>query len=157
MIKENMKKKGISPVIATVLLIAMVVVLAGVVFAWFQNIYDEEITKFGGKNVKLVCDDVKFEVDYIDGKLIIKNNGDVPIYRIKAKFEGEGKHDSTVLGPGENWPNTGLAKGGIYSGEVNVENVDTIILIPILLGITSEGEQTHPCDERYGEPVDIKK
>ncbi len=80
-----MKKRGISPVIATVLLIAMVVVIGLIVFLWFRGMIEEEGTKFG-KNVKLVCDDVNFEASYSGGVLSILNIGNTPIYKMKIKI-----------------------------------------------------------------------
>jgi len=45
------KKKGVSPVIATVLLIAMVVVIALIIFLWFRGLTKEAITKFDVRNL----------------------------------------------------------------------------------------------------------
>ena len=40
-LKEKLNKKGVSPVIATVLLVAMVIVLALIVFLWFRSLSKE--------------------------------------------------------------------------------------------------------------------
>jgi flagellin-like protein len=47
MAKNNKNKMGVSPVIATVLLVAMTVVIALIVFLWFRQIGKEVVTKFG--------------------------------------------------------------------------------------------------------------
>ena len=84
--------------IATVLLIAMIVVIGLIVFVWFRNIIQEEGTKFG-KNVNLVCGDVEFDTDYdsYSGTLSIANNGNVPIFGIKIKISGDGSHKTKDL------------------------------------------------------------
>ena len=150
-----MKKRGISPVIATVLLIAMVVVLAGVVFAWFQSISEEAITKFDGTNVKIVCENVKFDMEYNNGNLIIKNTGTVPIYQMRIKTEGDGVHDSIILNEDHNWPESGIMTGGIYSGNVDIGGANKISFFPILLGTTKEGEKTHVCEDRFKQDLVI--
>ena len=59
-----MNKKGVSPVIATVLLIGIVIALGLVVFFWFRSFTQEAVTKFGGENIQLVCNNVQFEGSY---------------------------------------------------------------------------------------------
>lgn len=58
-----MKKKGVSPVIATVLLIGIVIALSLIVFIWMSTFIGETITKFDGENVELVCDKVEIDAD----------------------------------------------------------------------------------------------
>ena len=67
------KKRGVSPTIATILLIALVIVAAIIVFVWFKSMSKEAVTKFGDKNIELVCEDVEFEASYIGGILSISN------------------------------------------------------------------------------------
>jgi len=143
-----MKKRGISPVIATVLLIAMVVVIGLIVFLWFRGMIKEEGTKFG-KNVKLVCDDVNFEASYSEGSLSIVNTANVAIYRMKLKIFKEGSYETKDI---SNWPDLGLGKGGAFSGDISSEvtGANKIILIPVLMGSSSEGKKTYICEEQYG-------
>jgi flagellin-like protein len=142
------QKRGLSPVVATVLLIAVVIVIGLIVFLWFRGITEEAITKFDGTNVKLVCDDVFFEASYSGETVFIKNTGNVPIFKIKAQISTEGTHSTEFIGKDGNWPELGLNQGGVYSGSITPGN--SIILIPVLLGRTNEGERTYTCDERHG-------
>jgi len=80
--KVTKNNNGLSPVIATVLLIAMVVVIALLVFLWMRSLAQESITKFEGENINLVCQNVKFEADYSGGVLTIRNTGTVPIFEM---------------------------------------------------------------------------
>ena len=71
LLRENFGRKGVSPVIATVLLVAMVVVLALIVFFWFKGLTKEAVTKFGGTNIEIVCNDVSFSSEYSNGVLTV--------------------------------------------------------------------------------------
>ena len=151
------KNKGISPVIATVLLIAMVVVIGLIVFLWFRGMVQEEGTKFG-KNVKLVCGDINFEVSYSGGILSIVNTG-TPIYKMKVKISKAGSHETKDLNDlSENWPGLGLNQGGTFSEDISseTEGADKIILIPVLMGSSSEGKKSYVCEEQYGYEVVVE-
>lgn len=155
-----MKKKGLSPVVATVLLIAIVIVIGLIVFLWFKGTVSEAVTKFGGKNIQLVCEDVSFDADYSGGNIYLSNSGNVPIYQIKAKISSGGSHSTHIIGEGDpDWPAEGLNQGGAYSGPLGttVSSGDEILLIPVLVGVTeSEGEKSHTCDDRHGYKLLVK-
>ncbi|MBU2562121.1 MAG: hypothetical protein KKF68_00470 [Nanoarchaeota archaeon] len=146
-------KRGISPVIATVLLIAIVVVIAVIIFLWFNEMSREAITKFSGKNIELVCDDVDFDASYSNGELYISNLGNVPIFGMKIKISGEGSYETVNLGDISNeWPSAGLDQGGTFSGDISseVSGAEEIVLIPVLIGTSNKGEKTYMCEERHG-------
>ncbi len=149
-----MKKGGVSPVIATVLLIAMVVAIGLIVFLWFRGMIQEEGIKFG-KNIKLVCDDVEFEASYYGGILSIVNIMPTPIYKMKLKIFKEGGHETKDLAG--NWPGLGLNQGGTFSGDVSsdVSGANKIILIPVLMGSSKEGKKSYICEEQYGYEIAI--
>jgi len=156
------EKRGVSPVIATILLVAMVVVIGLIIFLWFRNIVDVAPTKFG-KNVELVCRDIDFSSDYSSstGMLSLSNGGNVPIFGMKVKISEQGSHqtrDIEDLLVSVSWPNIGLRQGGTFSGNLN-ENGDLIganqvLLIPVLMGTSEEGKQTYVCEE-YGQDLII--
>ncbi|MCR4327202.1 MAG: hypothetical protein NUV46_01325 [Nanoarchaeota archaeon] len=152
-----MEKRGLSPVIATVLLIAIVVIIALIVFLWLRGITGEAITKFDGKNVQLVCDEVMFNAEYSGGNIYISNIGNVPIYRFKAKVSGEGSHSTVIVGEGDSeWPKDGLNQGGTYSGNLSAANANSILLIPVLIGKTqSEEKKSYTCEERQGKEISV--
>lgn len=147
--RSDKNKKAISPVVATILLISIVIVIGLIVFLWFRGITEEAITKFDGQNVKLVCEDVSFDASYSAGLVYISNTGNVPIFRMKAKIEGEGSFATEFVGDDGTWPEEGLNQLGRYSGIIRTEG-EKITLVPVLRGRTSEGEKTHTCDERHG-------
>ena len=149
-------KRGLSPVIATVLLIAMVIVLALIIFLWFRGMAQEAITKFDGQNVELVCDDVNFDASYSGDILLVQNNGQVPIYAMNLKKEEDGGHSTSKISTASGWPKRGLNPGRAFSGDVSLGNTEKLTVIPILIGKNDDGEtKTYVCDERHGEEVDI--
>ena len=151
-----MKKKALSPVIATVLLIAMVVVIALIIFFWFRGMTEEAVIKFE-KNIKLVCNDINFDASYSSGILSVSNIGNVPIFSMKIKKILSGSHETKDLRElSDTWPDVGLNSGGIFSEKINFENANKIVVIPVLLGTTaSDVQKTFVCDEQYGYEIDI--
>ena len=143
---KKMKKEAISPIIASVFLISLVMIVA-VTIIFFNKGLLEEIT--GGvitlqnKNIALTCNDVIFESDYVDGKIYLKNPGNVLIYGMKLRvysdksFETQDIRDLTL-----NWPEEGLKEGGVFSGNlIFKESINKVILIPVLIGITDNGKE----------------
>lgn len=150
---KSLNKKGVSPVIATILLIGVVIVIGLIIFLWLRGLTQEAVTKFD-KNVELVCDDVQFDGSYSGGILTISNIGNIPIYEVKIKIlkdkNYETKNLNTLTGK---WPDAGLNPGRVFSDNIDIE-AESIILIPILVGSAQSGEKSHTCDElRYGQEI----
>jgi len=162
MTMNNMKKKGISPVIATVLLIAMVIVIGLIIFLWAKGFQEEAITKnFGGgdENVELVCDKITFEADYSrsSGTLSLSNLGNIPIYEIKVKIYMDGSHETKDLGDIVTWPELGLPQGATFSKNLGSEFslAERVVLIPALRGNSGNGEKIHICDDDSGREIQV--
>ncbi len=99
-------KKGISPLIATVLLIGATIALAALVMVWSQNLFKTttERTK-EGIEAEMICTEVQFRVDSAIGTstpstLRITNNGDQDIKTFIARvYDDEGNVElGTVTG-----------------------------------------------------------
>ena len=149
------QKRGLSPVIATVLLVGLVVVSGLIIFMWFRGLTQEAVTKFD-QNIQLVCDDVQFDASYslTTGDLAIKNIGSIPIYGFKVIISGPGGHDTKDLSElNAAWDDEG---NGLTEGEATSVNVGDlsgeITLTPILVGTSQKGAQAQvACDENlYG-------
>jgi len=155
-------KKGVSPVIATVLLVTMVVVIALIIFLWFRNINKETITKFDGTNVEIVCGDVGFDASYSSGALYVQNTGNVPIYSMKLRIYSGGSYETTDLHDisDSNWPDKGLNAGLVFQSTTlssEIEGKDKVLVIPVLVGVTESGEEKlHTCDENFAQELDIQ-
>lgn len=151
------RKKGVSPTIATVLLIGMVVVISLIIFLWFKGLTKEAVVKFD-KNVELVCDEVKFQASYSEGSLAISNIGNVPVYEMKVLFSNGESFDTKELGEISEWPASGLNQGGTFSDDLSgtVGNSDSITLVPVLVGKSVSGEKSYTCDEnKYGLKINL--
>ena len=152
-------EKGLSPVIATVLLVTMTIAIAVIVFLWIRGMTQEAITKFDNQNIQLICGQVSFEASYSGNTLYITNPGNVPIFDMNVKVIGEGSHQTLDLRDNSNWPKVGLNQGGVFSDSTFSElisNANQIILIPILIGDSKSGRKTYVCDEnQYGYQIMI--
>lgn len=90
------KKKGVSPVIATVLLVSLVLVLVAIIFLWSKQFITEQVQK-NGADVNTVCKDVVFDVEHNLGssgasnslELQFVNRGNVNIYDFDIKAIGD--------------------------------------------------------------------
>jgi FlaG/FlaF family flagellin (archaellin) len=152
-----MSKKGVSPVVATVLLISIVLVIGLIIFLWARGFVAEEGTKFG-KNVKLVCEEISFKASYSGGNLNIINEGNVPIFRVKVKIlQGAGYSTKDITDLSSSWPDVGLNQGESFSGSIGseVSGAEKIKIIPVLLAETNKGERVYTCDEQFGYEFEL--
>lgn len=156
--EKRLKKKAISPVIATTLLIAIVVIIALIIFLWSRAVIGDYGVKFG-KNIELVCDEVVLGASYSDttGILYVTNDGDVPVFELNLKIESAGGYKTTKLNDiVDDWPEKGLKQGGTYSGDIGEEaaGADEITLMPVLMGVSDKGgKKTYACEEQYGYAI----
>ncbi|MBS3084013.1 hypothetical protein J4423_04375 [Candidatus Pacearchaeota archaeon] len=158
-----MIKRGVSPVIATVLLIMIVVVLAGIVFIWARGFLSESAVK-GGKSVETSCADVNFEVQLIfnaeecngNAAIDINNIGNIPIYGVQVlRYDSSsGSIDNVAL---LDQPFDG---GTVTMGEssfacigISVSSGDTFRIIPKLLAEKGERKIAYTCPEENGATV----
>ena len=86
--EKGVNKRGLSPVIASVLMILLVLVLASIIFLWARGFITEQIEKFG-KPVEELCSSVSFEVERVGEELEVINRGNVDIRHLDIKlFQG---------------------------------------------------------------------
>jgi flagellin-like protein len=162
--REFTKKKGLSPVITTVLLIVLVIVIIGIIFLWFSGMVEEGVTKFG-KNIQLVCGDVNFDASYSSdsGIINIVNNGNIPLYSVNLKISTAGNFETKELKElvsqsSEPWPDKGLNQGKTFSGDIQsyVGDATTITVLPILIGTSTSGKKWYACGGEYGKEIQIQ-
>jgi flagellin-like protein len=132
-------KKGISPIIATVLLISIAIALFVVIYLWISGFQGERISKFGAP-IENSCQNIYLQLDYIGGQLQIENDGSVPVYKIEI-FDVQGGSTSKLsdeiieLGVGaETWVD-------VYSCQEQLK------VVPVLLGQDESGnEKEYICE-----------
>jgi len=151
-----MRKKGIAPVISSILLITLVITIAAAVIFWSKGTI-ESITGgsiiLEGQNIALTCGNVVFESSYTDGKIYLTNPGNIPIYGMKFRIYSDGSfktQDIRDLIP--NWPENGLREGKAFSDSIIFNaNVNKVVLIPVLIGKTSSGEEREYVCEKESD------
>jgi len=149
-------KKGVSPVIATLLLTAMVIIIGMIVFLWIRGWQEESITKFE-KNVEIVCEDIKFSVYYDSDKLDIVNDGNVNVFDMNVEISKLGSYETKSLREDfDGWPEVGLNSGRAVSITMILDADSTKInVIPILAGKSESGTKSFDCGERYGMEIEL--
>lgn len=133
-----MEKRGLSPVIATVLLILLVIAIVLLVFLWSRGFLFEQIEKFGNP-IESYCERVDFDIQAIElqganGRfnLVALNRGDVGLGGFEIKRINGGNSETMKV-------ELGIPAGMSASVEANLimENeIDPqrIFVYPILSG-----------------------
>src|SRR3989344_6832712 len=119
-------KRGVSPVIATVLLIMIVIILAIIVFLWARGFIGESVTKQDSP-ADQACEEISLGVQYIGDEVQIINNGRIPIYRLEIKAKSDGSVE--ILKEDVE----GRDIGGVNIGEskiVDIGSYDEIEVVP---------------------------
>ncbi len=158
-------KRGVSPIIATMLLIAIALVLAVIIFLWAKSFVGEKLQKdlgYGPEAIETVCEKVDLSANAIkDGaylKISAINRGNIPIYQLQVKKKGISSRQIindklAFTGP--------RAQGSLLSGEagtaqdkiISVSKDDKIIIIPIILGEIDEKTKGYLCEKKGVEVV----
>ena len=159
------EKRGLSPVIATTLLILIAVIIAVIILLWIRSYIGEKAEKdLGGGPIALenVCKEVKFDADakFETGnlKVHVGNNGNVPIYGIEVKKKGFASV-SSVRAVNTRSPNLAIASGEDEDLELsdvnNVEIGNDLVIVPIVLGESKKAKKAYVCEEQYGVEVKV--
>ena len=145
----TLSKKGISPLIATVLIIGFTIILAAMVFQWGGDLFKQVQEETGAASeAKINCTsgltnlDVEVETDAVSGDLVVtldnKNAVDVTGFRVRAyQSDGVVPGDSTAvlvaygiqtftLGTAE------LIMGSATSPAYNPGNVEQVGIFPMI-------------------------
>jgi flagellin-like protein len=149
-----MKRRGLSPVVATVLLISVAVLLAIIVLFWARSFVSERIEKFG-EPIENACDNVNIEVSRVSNEknlINIVNKGNVAVYGVEV-FSKNG-FSTRKLGGGDFSDGLGLPIGSTKKVEVTSDLPDEEIkVIPRVLGQTSKGDMAYTCDDDAAKTI----
>ena len=152
--RRGVNEKGLSPVIASVLMILMVVVLAIIIFLWARGFIGEQVEKFG-KPVEDLCSSVDFSVVVIESGgyqiLEIVNRGNIGIAAFEIKMYSGGDSEIIRL-------DVGVPIGESVSREVSLGVMksggvsDKVEIFPVLSG-NVRGESSRKMFTCSKEPV----
>ena len=154
----NLKKRGLSPVIATVLLISLSLALAIIVFFWARSFIAERVQK-QGQEIGAFCEQTVFNVEAVKDatnniNIYLTNTGNVPIYGIEVRSKKIG--EVAVV---ETFVNKNIyagESGNVVIGDSTLAAGEVLAIVPILLGETNEYRKPYVCDKEYGIDVEIK-
>ena len=137
-----MEKRGVSPIIATILLIAISVVLIALVYIWLKGFGGEAIQKKNNPAYQ-ACEKVSLTASYRESnnELVIENNGNVAVYSLEILVTKDKESTRTP-------DSKQILVGDVYSITLSESNPDLIQVYPILLGTNEENEKrTYLCDK----------
>jgi flagellin-like protein len=153
-------KRGLSPVVATALLITIAIILAAILFFWARGLLTERNQKFG-EAIENSCDDVSFKAEAfandLKSQLVIVNRGNVPLYAVDVRAENAGAGTvqfvntfrDTASGTPVTIPLGSTAKIEVDK-EINPEKAfgqgDTLVLKPVLLGSEGGKSKVYVCE-----------
>ncbi|MGV8142612.1 MAG: archaellin/type IV pilin N-terminal domain-containing protein [Candidatus Pacearchaeota archaeon] len=161
-----MNRRGVTPIVATVLLIAIVVALAVIVFFWARGFLTESAQK-GERAVTVSCAGVDFEAEVVanaaecatySGKsaIDINNIGNIPIYGVQVLEYNEniGNIDPVQL---SDQPFVGgtitIGKSSYVCLNKDVVDEDAFRIVPKLLAEQEDKKVVYTCPEKDGITV----
>ena len=160
-----MFKKGVSPVVATVLLIVIVIVLATIIFIWARGFLSESATK-GDRVVESSCEDINFEVQIASSAsqcnngngwaIDINNIGNIPIYGIKVlKYDDStGSIDDLALADETFVGGTvTVGRSSYVCMAGTLSTGDKFRIIPKLLAEKESRKIAYTCPEKDGQTI----
>jgi len=132
-------KKGLSPIIATALLIVLVIIIAAIIFLWVKSFIGEAVVK-NGASADQRCGEINLEASRVSSTLYLNNRGNVPIYSIEVKLGSEGR-EQVVREDAIN-----LAPGQASTYEVpGMESALAVNIVPSVLGETKSARKEYTC------------
>jgi flagellin-like protein len=154
----RIRKKAVSPVVSTVLLILIVFIIAIIIIVWSRGFIRETITKeIAGekKTVEQFCTEVGLQpiLNEIDGSFGVKNIGNVPIYALSLRLAKGGTKNVVKLTGDNGLVNPGFSK--IIKGyNYATDGWDEIKVAPIIIGKTKSGDVNEfECPETDGVKI----
>jgi len=139
-----MNKRGISPLIATVLLVAFVITLAVLVFTWWDQVVKERAAKVGAESESQISCSLQIDFQVKDicfdavTKFIsfsVENDGDAPLHGFKVRIEGEdssGEKVSGVSSISEDVEEGSAKKTAVAYDSSIITSIDSLEIIPVI-------------------------
>ena len=148
-----MKRRGVSPVIATVMLIAITIILASIVFLWAQGFLAERTQKFD-QPAERACGTINFEAEAIasEKSLNIVNRGNVAIYGVELRqseigfIKNVGVFERTIT----------IGDTGSLALPEDVVSGNELVVVPIILGDFGGAKKAFSCDVELGKEIVVK-
>ncbi len=147
MMKRGKSKRAVSPVIATVLLVVIVLIIATLIFLWARGFVGESVSKnIGGeeRSADQACREISLDISYIStsGELQIVNLGNIPVFSFDVQVtydtSKETLHSEKPLNSGNSV---------ILDDLTIVGNVERIEVFPLILGEGESQKKAYTCKD----------
>ena len=157
--KRITNKRGLSPIVATLLLVAVVVTLSVIVFIWAGRFIPEVISK-QGMPAEQACEQLVLSATFEGNKVIITNSGNIPAYGMSLFFKSNGKSERLDLEGGimagtSKEFSSGIDKDGNSKDLSKFGSPESMEIIPGILGEGESGKKVYKC-ENIIIPVNIQ-
>lgn len=153
--KRGLDKRGLSPIVATVLLISIAIILALIIFFWAKSFLSEKVQKFDGP-IDQSCQNIQFvaEIDSTNSQISVENKGNVPIagLRLKSADSDSVETISSFKSTIKTGQTTTLAFPEDAIGKITAGN--KIMLAPIILGEQGDVKKEYLCSDDFGVEVE---
>ncbi len=155
-----MAKKALSPVVATVLLVALVLILAMIIYLWARAFLPEKIQKDlggGAAPIEEACKQVQFTAQYDSGSVYILNEGNVPLHGVEIGLKKGFSLEFTDFTGGAYTTKTGETTAFDFSAKTGAtpSTGNEIVIVPVLLGESAKTSERKAfiCDQQYGKSI----
>lgn len=157
---KKRNKKAVSPLVATVILIVIVISASSIIYIWSKSFIGENLEKFGSP-IEVVCQGIDFTTQLeITGtssyELLINNRANVDIHRLNLNFNKAGKSIIKTFAPDSGSIKSGkTGKISFDLGTLDLSSFDSIDVTPILLasGESSKSSKLFPCQSKTQEGI----
>ncbi|MEM4230511.1 MAG: archaellin/type IV pilin N-terminal domain-containing protein [Candidatus Pacearchaeota archaeon] len=137
-------KKGVSPVVASLLLISLVVVLSSIVFIWAKGFIKEVILK-NGMPAQQACEEIALSVTIVGNDLQITNDGNIPVYGFSILVK---KADGTIT-PIEKEGESISPGSALSVSETSISEGTNIEVVPSILGESDGQRKIYKCEKTF--------
>jgi flagellin-like protein len=145
------RKKALSPIITTILLILLAIVLAAIILLWALGFVKEHVSKFDSstgqeKPIGDACSAVSLDITNEDNQIYILNTGNIPVNKVGIRISLDDGTSSIEEQTISLIP--GAAKTITAS---NWQSGSGVEVIPILLGKTQKSEKytDYTCEQKF--------
>lgn len=138
-------KKGLSPIIASVLLILIVMVLAALIFVWAKGFVGEKVMK-NKEVIENSCPQINIKAEAYAGEVHVSNDGAIPIYGLEIIKKTLGSSSGSGVLPFDSTVVSG-ATGNIEFPS-NVLEGDSITVLPVILGESGTNKKSYTCSDK---------
>jgi len=147
--KKKMDRKAVSPLIATLILIVIVVSASSTIYIWSRSFIAEQLEKFGSP-AELTCEEIDFvtQLEIAGGtsyELFVNNQANVDIPKLNLNFNREGKSIIKTFSANIKKGSTGNVSFDLRT--VGISSFESIDVTPVLLAIgeSSKTSKLFPC------------